>query len=234
MILKRKAAACLAAVLLLSLMGCGQAAPPPSSGDAGEDHPQGTRVAASHEYAAISLTVPEGWAYETEEGGADPPCAIRFWPEDAPECSVTLAAYEEAVGLCGTGVTIEERNWDSGQQATAYSETFSGEDTCWYFLVYQDTPGFYAAEYMDSAAWWDTWGAQAEEILSTAQLGGDAVRKSEAIAAAREASGAQQEKVCADFDMTSGIWSVSFYIGDSRLKVHQAVTLNSRGEIMEP
>ena len=233
MILKRKAAACLAAALLLSLMGCGQTVPP-SSGDAGEDRPQGTRVEASHEYAAISLTVPEGWAYETEEGGADHPCAIRFWPEDAPECSVTLAAYEEAVGLCGTGVTIEERNWDSGQQATAYSETFSGEDTCWYFLVYQDTPGFYAAEYMDSAAWWDTWGAQAEEILSTAQLGGDAVRKSEAIAAAREASGAQQEEVCADFDMTSGIWSVSFYIGDSRLKVHQTVTLNSRGEIMEP
>lgn len=230
----RKSAACLAAAVLLSLAGCGGWTEPPSSGAAGGNRPRGTVVEASHDYAAVSLTIPDGWAYETEEGGAEHPCSIRFWPEEAPECSVTLAAYAEAVGLCGTGVTIEKHTWESGVQATSYSEAFSGEDTCWYFLIYQDTPGFYAAEYMDSAAWWEKWGEQAEEILSTAHLGGDAVGESEAIAAAREACGAQQKEVRAGFNMTSGVWTVSFYTGDNWSQIARTVTLDSRGEVMQP
>ena len=99
-----------------------------------------------------------------------------FWPEDAPECTVTVFARQEAIGLCGTGLTIEPRAWESGLEATAYSERLGGEegDQFWYLLIYSDTPVCCAAEYSGPAALWEEYGAEIEEILGTASFGGEA------------------------------------------------------------
>ncbi len=170
---------CAALAALLLAAGCG-AQESGGSHLENDDAAPAQTVSVGQGDAAIALSLPAGWEYRAEEEpsaeGLGYDCALVFWPEDAPACAVTVFARQEAIGLCGTGLTIEPRAWESGLEATAYSERLGGEegDHFWYLLIYNDTPVCCAAEYSGPAALWEKYGAEIEEILGTASLGGGA------------------------------------------------------------
>ena len=136
---------CAALAALLLAAGCGAQESGGSHLESDDAAPAQT-VSVGQGDAAIALSLPAGWEYRAEEEpsaeGLGYDCALVFWPEDTPACAVTVFARQEAIGLCGTGLTIEPRAWESGLEATAYSERLGGEegDHFWYLLIYNDTP----------------------------------------------------------------------------------------------
>lgn len=72
-------------------------------------------VTCSHDNLQISLHLPEGWEYETEEYSEDTGrFGIRFFPEG---CSGSVGLYYyDFFGVCGTGLETRELTLESGRK----------------------------------------------------------------------------------------------------------------------
>lgn len=76
---------------------------------------QGGEVTCSHENLQISLNLPTGWEYETEEYSEDGGrFGIRFFPEGVSG-SVGLYYYD-FFGVCGTGLETRELTLEGGRK----------------------------------------------------------------------------------------------------------------------
>ena len=97
---------------------------------------------ASYEFpeGSMSLVLPEGWEYEvqTKEMKAREDglvlCGIDFWPSEHPEMRLELGYWPDRIGMCGTGVTIEDVDFGGGLSAVRYTETIDGK--VWLTLIY--------------------------------------------------------------------------------------------------
>ena len=76
---------------------------------------QGEEVTCSHENLRISLKIPEGWDYKTEEYNEDSGrFGIRFFPED---CSGQVGLYYYYFfGVCGTGLETRDITIEGGRK----------------------------------------------------------------------------------------------------------------------
>lgn len=74
-----------------------------------------TEVTCSHENLRISLKIPEGWDYETEEYNEDSGrFGIRFFPEG---CSGSVGLYYyDFFGVCGTGLETRDITFEGGRK----------------------------------------------------------------------------------------------------------------------
>ncbi len=74
-----------------------------------------TEVTCSHENLRISLKIPEGWDYETEEYNEDSGrFGIRFFPEG---CSGSVGLYYyDFFGVCGTGLETKDITFEGGRK----------------------------------------------------------------------------------------------------------------------
>lgn len=72
-------------------------------------------VTCSHENLRISLKIPEGWDYETEEYNEDSGrFGIRFFPEG---CSGSVGLYYyDFFGVCGTGLETRDITFEGGRK----------------------------------------------------------------------------------------------------------------------
>lgn len=166
-------------------------------------------------YARIRLAVPDGWQAEEWEFDLEHEaagyCALALWPEDAPEFRIRLGCYG-ALGICGTGVTIEELTLPGGEGAVLYTE---GGDTVWATLCWQDVPGGYAALYEGSRALWDQYRDEVLNILGGAELGVEGVvSETAAIGLAEGLCSFAYEGAYGQFDVVDGWWKVTFYGGN--------------------
>lgn len=79
----------------------------------------------------MQVTLPQEWSYEVltpemiKTDGMES-CMIRYWLTENPDISFELA-YCPFFGICGTGVTIEHTELDSGLSATWYTENIEGK-----------------------------------------------------------------------------------------------------------
>ena len=109
------------------------------------------------ESAGISLKIPEGWAYETEESG------IAFWP--AGQSGKIAVRYEPMFGVCGTGLS------EKGISLGAYPARQGTYDNraVWDFIVIQcdAAEGYYVVLNEGIDAWWNAFGGEAMRILET-------------------------------------------------------------------
>lgn len=86
----------------------------------------------------ISLNIPEGWEYETEEYSDETGrFGIRFAPENCNGC-VGLYFYNNLFGVCGTGLEEREVTFDSG--LSGRMGIYDGGDT-WSFIVFPEQSG---------------------------------------------------------------------------------------------
>ncbi len=115
--------------------------------------------------ALIALQIPEGWNVESvEEQGRT---GFRFRPEGR-EGAVCLCHYEEPVGMCGTGLAVEQVALPSGRTWTV--GTYDGH-AVWDFLYPGKEPGPFLVELEPGAAdWWAEFKGEALEILDSALL----------------------------------------------------------------
>lgn len=198
--MKKLTAIPLTLLLLLGLTACnhsstdgGEVTPSPEAEEtmtAVAETPENTLTAETEtvppveytgEYADITLTLPDGWAHENVEELSEGKEGIRFWPEDDPDLSLQLCGWANPIGLCATGVTIEDFTLDSGLSGTAYSEVMlaanSGgenaltEDQIWITMVFDDPSGIYALEGDVPQALWEEYESTVYEILETVKLG---------------------------------------------------------------
>ena len=99
-------------------------------------------ITAQYEFpeGSMSLILPEGWEYEvqTKEMKAREDglvlCGIDFWPSAHPEMRLELGYWPDRIGMCGTGVTIEQVDFGGGLSAYRYTETIDG--AVWLTIVY--------------------------------------------------------------------------------------------------
>lgn len=117
-------------------------------------------------YGEISLSVPDGWKFDTcriDSGDLQSGLyGIRFYPEDAAEGGVMLV-YEDFFGVCGTGLETEE-TVIAGMPARI--GTYDNHEY-WDFITFQeDYEGIVALTY-SAAGWWEEYGDRILDILDT-------------------------------------------------------------------
>lgn len=113
--------------------------------------------------ADMRLELPAGWDYEIHEySESSYTFGISFWPGDSTEGKIRLEYYPDGFGVCGTGLE-EERIWLNGQ--SGYKGTYDGREI-WSFI----STGNYAFLTENVGSWWETYEAEAMEIITTAIL----------------------------------------------------------------
>lgn len=117
--------------------------------------------------ASIQLQLPSDWEYEIKNSGQR--YGIRFWPKEEMDFKLDLLYWETQIGMCGTGVTIEEVIFSNGMKATQYTEKIEG--ILWFTMIYQDLPGTYVVSGQVPEELWEKYKTVVMEILETAELG---------------------------------------------------------------
>ena len=157
-------------------------------------------------YANISLTVPNGWEYETEDGERNTDFCIAFWPSGRSEGKIRVWYYD-SFGVCGTGLaseTIRLGNYE------ARKGTYDG-NKIWSFISLIGTPGSYIIENDSAGQWWDEYGDEAMRILNTLVVGDGYIGEAEAVAIAKDLATVEYNRVSTSYDSETGLWTVSLY-----------------------
>lgn len=116
----------------------------------------------------ICLTIPDGWEYEILKGTDNADYCFAFWPAGETEGRIKMA-YFEFFGVCGTGLTEEKivvGNYEA--QKGTYDNHW-----LWDYISFIGTPGSYVAINDGAEKWWNTYGEEAMEILSTVKIADD-------------------------------------------------------------
>lgn len=143
-----------------------------------------TPVEQGGPYGKISLSIPDGWHYETcptdSENLTNGLYGIRFYPEDATEGYIDLF-YIDFFGVCGTGLS-EETVTIAGNLANI--GTYDNH-TYWDFISFQNSYSGIVALTYNVESWWDSYSGQVMDILNTLSYdtskkeGGAYIRSSE-------------------------------------------------------
>ena len=114
----------------------------------------------------ISLTIPDDWKYEILKGKDNADYCIAFWPKDETEGRIEMT-YFASFGVCGTGLKEEIITVGDYQ---AHQGTY-GNYWLWEYICFvEDMPGSYVALNAGAEKWWNTYGEEAMEILSTLKI----------------------------------------------------------------
>lgn len=125
-----------------------------------------TDIVQGGPYGEISLSLPDGWKFETcriDSGDLQNGLyGIRFYPEDVAEGYVELV-YTDSFGVCGTGLETEE-TIIAGMPASI--GTYDNHEY-WDFITFQeDCEGIVALTY-SAAGWWGEYSDRILDILDT-------------------------------------------------------------------
>lgn len=127
-------------------------------------------ASSSGRSASMSLSFPDGWEAAAADPSNDGSFGISFWPVGHPEGKLTLQ-YQKAFGVCGVGLT--EKEITLGRHK-AYQGSYDGKES-WDFIRFVGTKDDYVVTNDGADVWWKEYGAEATEILGTAQFGGGVV-----------------------------------------------------------
>lgn len=125
-----------------------------------------TTVTQGGPYGEISLSIPDGWNYETfpMDNGllAVGLYGLRFYPKDASKGYIELA-YADWFGVCGTGLAEEHVTIAGCPVAIGTYDN----NTYWDFISFEENyKGIVALTY-DVEGWWETYSGQVLDILDT-------------------------------------------------------------------
>lgn len=132
---------------------------------------QGETASQGGPYGRISISVPEGWAYEKWSYGEDSldsgrpmngDYGILFYPEGVEEGYIEVS-YAGFFGVCGTGLKSEERTI-AGKKASVGTYD-DGEH--WDFITFQEEYEGVVAMTFSVDSWWKEYDGQVFDILDT-------------------------------------------------------------------
>ena len=140
-------------------------------------------------YVNMQLQLPSDWEYEIvpndpNEERKNQTFGIRFWPKEEADFKLELFYWTEGIGMCGTGVTIEDIEFSNGMLATQYTEKI--EERLWLTIIYQNLPGTYVVSGSIPEELWEKYQPTIIKILETAELGKEIIDREKAVAIASE------------------------------------------------
>ncbi|MDE6053922.1 MAG: hypothetical protein K2G55_09205 [Lachnospiraceae bacterium] len=139
---------------------------PADSTDTSVETSENTVVSQGGPYGKISLSIPDGWRYETCPMDSGLTVyglyGIRFYPEDASSGYITLN-YIDSFGVCGTGLATEQATI-AGNPASI--GTYDNNQYWDYISFRDDYDGIVAMTYYVEG-WWETYSDQVMDILDT-------------------------------------------------------------------
>lgn len=167
----------LAAVCTAALAACNERDLP---GEVTEDIPPAaalevvTTAAYSRGEVSMTLSLPEGWAWEAvEDGGMGTATeGLRFYKTGDAAVDWMLLCWTEGYGICGTGVDSRKLTLSGGQ--TVYQHTETMTDVTWVNIAFENSGGSYVAMpagggTMDPEVW-ESCREEVLAILGTAEL----------------------------------------------------------------
>lgn len=183
-------------------------------------------VSLSHGFANISLEVFENWTAKTDDkkiDSEDERMSITLYPNGHDEGKISIVFLGEGFGYCGTG--IESKKIKLGKY-DAYQNKYY-EDSHWSFIELSDVAGTYIiyAEGIDN--WWDTFGNEAMEILSTIKVADGYITASKATELAKEICSVEYKEAHPYFNFKDGIWEVKFINGS---ETKELITVSADGK----
>ena len=184
-------------------------------------------------YANISLTIPYGWEYETEdwpdsgEFGICGEFCVSFWPSGRSEGKIRVLYYDR-FGVCGTG--LEEEKIRLGNYE-AWMGTYDGRKV-WDFISLIGTPGHYVIETEGAGRWWDEYGDEAMRILNTLVVGDGYIDEAEAVAIAKDLATVEYNRVSTSYDSETGLWTVALY-KEYTVGGDQTLTITCEGKVID-
>ena len=135
---------------------------------------------------SMSVILPADWAYEQYDELADPTPTeetdvpldpvvtghtIAFWPSADPDCRVELTVEKQALGICGTGVTFEERTFaHAGPGTVAYEDHDEGR---WLLVIFAAEDGRYTVRWSPDHAQLETYEETFWSIVDTITVGNE-------------------------------------------------------------
>ncbi|MDE7416950.1 MAG: hypothetical protein K2N44_11765 [Lachnospiraceae bacterium] len=127
---------------------------------------ENTVVSQGGPYGKISLSIPDGWHYETCPMDSEQIdyglYGIRFYPENAANGYIALN-YIDSFGVCGTGLATEKVTI-AGKPASI--GTYDN-NIYWDFISFQDDYDGIVALTYSVGDWWETYSDQVMDILDT-------------------------------------------------------------------
>lgn len=188
---------------------------------------QPTTVCAENGFASIRLTVPYDWEYQTEREEESRDFCIAFWPTGHPEGKIKIWHYS-GFGVCGTGLK-EERITLGPYEAR--KGTYDNHKV-WDFIRLLGTPGAYVVMNEGADAWWEHYGNEAMQILSTLAVADNVISEADALAIAEKAATVEYNEKRASFDSETGCWTV-LLSKKNTLGGDQVLTITSEGKIVD-
>ncbi len=178
-------------------------------------------------HSNIALTIPYDWKYEVERREDSNDYCISFWPADQTEGKIKMW-YFDVFGVCGTGLKQEEITVGA---YTAHKGTYY-DDKMWYFIRFANTPGYYVAINDGAEKWWDQYGEEAMQILSTIQIAEGIITETQAIEIAKKDVTVEYNQIYAEFDSQDGLWTVRFS-KENAAGGDQVITMTHEGKIID-
>ncbi|MBE6713587.1 MAG: hypothetical protein E7580_08810 [Ruminococcaceae bacterium] len=184
-------------------------------------------VSETGAFSGMTLSIPQGWSYATERGYNPEDYCIAFWPDGQTKGKIKLWYYG-AFGVCGTGLEVERITLGAYE---AEKGTYDGS-AHWSFISFADLPGFYVATNDGAHIWWDEYGEEAVQILSSANLAEGILSRRQAIELAKKKVTVEYDQTDASFDTEKGYWTVSFSKKNT-LGGDQVFTITHEGKIID-
>lgn len=156
--------------------------------------------------ANISLTLKEGWEYDMTDEPDTNEFSVNIYPAGQKDNRLRIA-YFGSFGVCGTGLRQEEINLG---RHLANMGTYD-DHKVWAFIIIKDTFGDYAILNEGGENWWEEYGSQAMEILSTLKVGDGYVSEEEAIQVAKDKADSVDENPKVSFDKEKNLWYITLH-----------------------
>ena len=185
-------------------------------------------VRYSRGYANISLAIPYGWEYETEEFEGYNEFCVSFWPDGRPEGKIRVRHFNGLFSVCGTGLEQEKVKLGNYE---AWKGTYDDHNV-WSFINLIGTPGSYVIENGGAGRWWDEYGDEAMVILNTLAVGDGIISEAGAVAIAKDAATVEYDRTLTSFDSESGLWTVTLY-REYTVGGDQTVTITCEGKVID-
>ena len=172
--------ACDGRTVSASVVSSAPVPPPPGTSAPVVEPLAENRVVHESETEYMSLILPDDWAYEKTElcavptvndpdGKGSHETVIAFWPIDDPDCVANLIVRTAPIGICGTGVTFEERTFACAGAGTVAYEDMEG--LRWYAIFFEAGEGRYNVEWTPTTAQREQYEDAFWKILDTIQIG---------------------------------------------------------------
>ena len=178
-------------------------------------------------YANISLTIPYGWEYETEDGERNTDFCIAFWPSGRSKGKIRVWYYD-SFGVCGTFLDQERIILGNYE---AWKGTYDNHKV-WSYIGLLGTPGRYVIENEGAGRWWDEYGDEAMRILNTLVVGDGYIGEAEAVAIAKDLATVEYNRVSTSYDSESGLWTVTLY-KEYTAGGDQTMTITCEGKVID-